>query len=70
MKNFQGLIKNKVEFPRETKKNSPKISRALDVLALRFPRDVKNLRNFTKFPRVELCFAWNFQGYREKQKKF
>ena len=38
--NFQGLIKNKVEFPRETKKNSCEISRDLGFLALKFPRDI------------------------------
>ena len=27
------------------------------------------MQNFTKFPGEELCFNWNFQGYREKQEK-
>ena len=40
MQNFQGLIKNKVEFPRETKKNLCKTSRGLGLLALKFPRNV------------------------------
>ena len=40
MQNFQGLIKNKVDIPRETKKKSCKISSGLDFLALEFLRDV------------------------------
>ena len=40
MHNFQGLINNKVEFPRETEKNSCEIASTLDFLALKFPRDV------------------------------
>ena len=40
MQNFQGLIKNKVKFPRETKKDSCEISRGLDFLTLKSPRDV------------------------------
>ena len=40
MQNLQGLIKNKVEFSRETKKNSREFSRGLDILALKFLRDV------------------------------
>ena len=28
-----------------------------------------NIHNFTKFSGVELCFAWNLQGYKEKPKK-
>ena len=67
---FQGMIKSKVEFPRKTKKNSCEISKGLNFLDLKFLRDVAQLHNFTKFPGVELLFAWNFHGYREKQKKF
>ena len=40
MQTFQGLIKNKVEFPRKSKKNSCKISRDLGFLTLKFLRDV------------------------------
>ena len=40
MQNFQGLIKNRVDIPRETKKKSCKISSGLDFLALEFLRDV------------------------------
>ena len=36
IQNFQGLIKNKVEFPRETKTNSCEISRVLEFLAFNF----------------------------------
>ena len=41
MWNFQGLIKNEVEFPRVTKKNKCGISRVQrsSFLALEFPRD-------------------------------
>ena len=54
-----------MEFPRKTNKNSCDISRGLDFLALKFPRDVKYII-LPKF--VELCFAWNFQRCKGKQK--
>ena len=28
------------------------------------------MHNFTKFPGLEFCLTWNFQGYREKPKQF
>ena len=40
MQNFQGLIKNKVEFLRETKKNSCEFSIGLGFLAWKFSRNV------------------------------
>ena len=40
MQNLQGLNENKMEFPRETKKDSCEISRGLHFLALKLSRDV------------------------------
>ena len=40
MQNFQGLIRNKLEFPRENKKHSCETSRGLSFLALKFLRNV------------------------------
>ena len=40
MQNFQWLIKNKVEFPRETKKNSCEMSRGLVFLVFKFSWDI------------------------------
>ena len=51
MQSFQGLIKNRVDIPRETKKKSCKISSGLDFLALEFLRD------------VTLIIIPNFQGW-------
>ena len=50
MHNFQGLIKNKVEFPKEIKKNSCNIW----FLDLKFPRDVITYITLPKFQ------GWNF----------
>ena len=75
MQNFQHLFKNNVEYPRETKKNLCVISRGLEGCSFSksfFCLEVSegcNINNFTKFPEVELCFTWNFQGNREKWKQ-
>ena len=75
MQNFQHLFKNNVEYPRETKKNLCVISRGLERCSFSksfFCLEVSegcNINNFTKFPEVELCFTWNFQGNREKWKQ-
>ena len=40
------------------------------IFGLEISKRCNNIHNFTKIPGVELCFTWNFQGYREKQKEF
>ena len=66
MQNFQELIKNNTEYPRNTKKNSCEISRGLCFWLWNF-RGI-NIHNFTKFPGVEFCFTWNFQEVQKKTK--
>ena len=59
MQNFQGLIKNKWNFQGRPRK-----------IHVKFPRDVTYIHNFTKFPGVELCFAWISTGTERNKKKF
>ena len=65
MQNFQGLIKTTWNFQGRPRKIPVKFPGVL-VFELVISEGC-NIHNFTKFPVVELCFIWNFQGYREKQ---
>ena len=81
MQNFQELIKNSMKYPRETKKNSCEIFKGLG-----FGREISEqcniihiLPNFQGWSflkifflalKIEFCFTWNFQWYREKSKLF
>ena len=67
MQNFQRLMKNKAEFPREIKKNSCEISRGLGFLALKFLRHVTYII-LSDFQGWSFVLRGIFRGIEKNQK--